>query len=264
MARPFNRQLVLGRALGGLRNALMASGLSPADSLRFARLILTRPGVVVGPERIRYRGRRYTPEAFATSTLARYVTGRQAEARNRAAIEAEPGYMQTLAQLGLGRDLQTAGLDEQRRRAVFEFGDPAFAGADRLLGGQASANPFSTARLLAAANARQLAETRQGANRAGTLFGGGYQSGLQEAARVNAARQTEGTRGLQDLLASLGQQRSQAEQIYTVGRQGALQEAQQRLLASGALHAARAPALQARRYRLFNPYARRGKRTVVY
>ena len=254
------RARVVSRALDALTQALRSGGIETGAAQRFAQLILTRPGVVIGPKSISYKGQTYKPADFATSHLARWVTGAIAEAQNKAAIQNEPGYNQSLSELGLQRDISTSGLEEQRRRSILDYGDAGFAGADTLLGAQAAANPLSTSALLREAYARAQSQARQQANVAGTLFGGGLQSGLNEASRINASQTTESTRSLEDLLSALSRQRAQAEQIYSVGNTGALQQAQQRLLASGMIHAAAPPTLAMRKYKLKFP----GMKKVTY
>ncbi len=247
----------LGRALAGLTNALTDSGLPSADAGRFASLILSRPGVAIMRDgSIRHKGQRYSAKDFATSQLADFVTGRRAQAQNKSAIEGDPGYQQELADLTLARDEAVGSFDDQRRRAILEFGDASFAD-DPLLGGQASANPFSTSRLMQAAYEKQAGEVRQAANRYGTLFGGGLTSGMAGASRAAAGQQTEATRSLQDLLANLAQQSAGARRSFDFGRTGSLQSATQRLLESGTIHAARAPTLKNLGYRFWNGPQRR-------
>lgn len=255
MAR--RRRRIVRHAVSGLTQALVSGGLKQDEAHNFARLILSRPGIAIGPHATRLHGKRLTPEELAKTHLARYVTGALAEAQNRHAITSEAGYQQALAELGLQRDISTSGLSEQRRRSILDFGDPGFAGKDALLAAQARSNPLSTVNLLAQAYQRANADVRQTANRAGTLFGGGLQSGLAETGRINAAQTTEATRSLEDLLAGLGRQETQARQIYTVGRQGALMQAQNRLLAAGLYHAAKAPHLTMNPFHVVMPRRRR-------
>jgi len=258
------RGKVFNRALQQVAAGLEKRGIDAAVSGHMAKLILSRPGVVITPKGVRYHDKKFTYGAFAHSPLASLISGIRAKKQNQAALESEPGYMQALAELGLQRDLQTAGLAEQRSRSILDFGDPLFAGRNRLLGAQAAANPFSTARLLERARDQSYRQVTDTANRAGTLFGGGYQSGRQEAERVSGARQFDATRSLEDLLTSLDRQKAQAQQIYQVGKSGALQGASQRLLAAG-IHSAKAPTgLKVRPFELRLPWRRPGHRVVSY
>jgi hypothetical protein len=237
---------ILKQSVRQLAIELKKKGLVDDHAWRFARLILSRPGVVVGRKgNIQYKGKLFTPQEFATSSLSEFVTGKKAEKQNQAAILGDPGYMSTLAQLGLGRDTGLADVADERLRSVLEFGDPNFAG-DPLLAGQTSANPFSTIKLLQKQYEGEQGAVRQTANRAGTLFGGGLESGMGEAARTNALRVTEGTKTLEQLLAGLSRRSGELNQNYDIGRAGALQDTTQRLLQSGIIHAAAPPVLKVR------------------
>lgn len=237
-------------AFNELRRGLVAGGVDEQAAARYARLVLSRPGVLIGAKHIRYKGKGYKPAAFANTELARRITGQLAAAQNRKAILGEPGYLTDLANLTLQRELTESPLALQRRRAILEFGDPRFAGSDALLGGEASANPYSTSKLIGEAFQRQLGAVGQASNRAGTLFGGGYESGVAEAGRQRVSQEFEATRSLEDLLSSLDRQRADVGRIFDVGKSGALQMATQRLLQSGAIHAAQAPNLRMRRFRI--------------
>jgi hypothetical protein len=260
-------QVIFGRAFSGLIAGLEGSGMSSPDAERYARLILSRPGVVIGPKYVRYKGKKFAPEAFAKTSLADLITGRTAERRNKAAIEGEPGYLTDLANLQLQRELSTGTIGDQRRRAILEFGDPRFAGADSLLGGEATANPYSTSRLLDLQHTRRLGEVRQAANRAGTLFGGGYQSGVSAENKAFGATQFDATRSLEDLLAGLDRQKAEGGRIFDVGQSTALQAATQRLLSTGALRAAKPPAIGPLGKHPFDirmPWRPKGRRVVPY
>lgn len=270
MARRRNRpsaQNVFANARAGLVGGLKGSGMSAPDAERYARLILSRPGVVIGPQFIRYKGKKFTPDAFARTPLARLVTGRTAERRNKAAIEGEPGYLTDLANLQLQRELSTSTLGDQRRRAILEFGDPRFAGTDTLLAGEATANPYSTSRLLDLQHTRRLGEVRQAANRAGTLFGGGYQSGVTAENKSFGATQFDATRSLEDLLSGLDRQKAESGRIFDVGKSTSLQAATQRLLASGAMRAATPPKykpLGPKPFDIFMPWRKPGRKRVSF
>jgi len=256
------RQEAFGTAFSGLTNALRESGLGNDEADRFSRLILSRPSVTIGRGgRIRHKGQRYDAADFATSALADFVTGRTAERRNKAAIEGDPGYLQELASLGLTRDEALAALDEQRRRQILDFGDPSFTNDPRLAG-EAGANPFSTSRMMRQAYDQQLSGVRQASNRLGTLFGGGYASGVAGADRAYAGQSTEAIRSLQDLLAGLSKQSAGARQSYELGRGASLQSAAQRLLESGQIHAALPPSLKNLGYNYWND--RRNRKSELY
>lgn len=233
---------MIQRAIGAVSNALVESGTSPTDSQRLAKILLTRPGVTLGKGgNIFWKGTRYDPTAFAKSDLAKLATGATAEAKNQTAIQGDPGYLQALASLGLARDQATAGLEDQRRQALIEFGDPSFAGSDATLAAEARANPFGTSQLLSKNYTDQQSAARQLANRGGVYQGGALTSGLGEAQRQYALNNQEQTTALQQLLASLAQQQAAAGQAYGVGQSQAQLDAYNALLASGAIHAAQAP-----------------------
>lgn len=265
--KPRPGSMIFARAFAGLSNAMINSGMELAEANKFARLILSRPGVVIGPHAIKYKGKRYTPAAFAKTPLANLVTGKVAERRNRAAIEGEPGYLTDLANLQLQRELSTSTLGDQRRRAILDFGDPRFAGTDALLGGEAGANPYSTSKLLDLQHTRKLGEVRQAANRAGTLFGGGYQSGVKAENQAFGATQFDATRSLEDLLSGLDRQKAESGRIFDVGKSTALQTATQRLLSSGALRAAKPPSYKPPgrgAFDIYAPWRRKGHRMITY
>lgn len=259
------RGKVFNRALQQVAAGLEKRGIDAAVSGHMAKLILSRPGVVITPKGVRYHDRHFSYGDFARSPLASLISGIRARNMNRATIQSEPGYMQALAELGLQRDLQTAGLGEQRSRSILDFGDPLFAGANHLLGAEAAANPYSTSRLLARARDQSYNQVTNVANRAGTLFGGGYQSGRKEAERVAGFQQFDATRSLEDLLTSLDRQKAEAQQIYQVGKAGALQGATQRLMSAGLFHPAKAPTgLAVRPFQLRLPWRQPGHRMVNY
>ncbi len=250
--RQRNREQMIGKALSGIQNALIARGVDPGLAIQYAQRVLTRPGVAIGKGGIHYKGQKYKPEAFASSKLADFVTGLTAEHQNQAAIQGDAGYQTDLANLTLQQQLNTAGLDEQQRRAVLDFGSPAYS-QDPTLAGEAAANPFSVQRLLAQQNAQTRAGVTASANRAGTLFGGGAQSGQAQAQQQYAGAETDATQKLVDLLAGLAQQRAQAGSIFQTGQQTALQAATQRLMESGVIHAAHAPHFSIGTYNVYHP-----------
>lgn len=237
-----DRRAVIDRAVNNVRNALTESGQTPNDALRLARILLTRPGVKLGKGgTIFYKGQAFKPAAFAQSDLARLATGATAQARNTAAIQGDPGYLQSLANLGLARDQATSGVEDQRRQALIEFGDPSFAGSDATLAGEARANPFGTSQLLQKNYQDQQSAARQLANRSGVYQGGALSSGLGEAQRQYSLQNQDATTALQQLLAQLSQQQAAAGQAYGVGKSQAQLDAYNALLASGAIHAAKPP-----------------------
>jgi hypothetical protein len=233
----------LNLAETGIRNALIQRGVDPGLALRYSEAILRSPGVSIGKGEIRYRGKTFTPEAFASSPLGDLLTGITAQKQNQAAITSEPGYLQDLAELGFSRDTQLAGVDDQRRRALLNFGDPRYAQGDPTLAAEAAGNPFSLQAGLSLADQERQQAVHQVANQAGTLFGGGYQSGQLEAARQNAAGVTSATQQLQDVLAGLSQQRAGTVGAFGLGQSRALLDSTQRLESQGLLHAATPPPL---------------------
>lgn len=242
------RQHRLGLALAGVQQALIARGVDPGQAMRYAQVVLSRPGVTIGRGgHVRYQGQSYKAAAFAGTKLADYVTGLQAQHQNQAAIQGDPNYQTDLANLTLQQQLSTAGLDDQQRRAILDFGSPAYT-QDPLLAGEAAANPFSVEALLSRQLAQNRSQAGQAANRVGTLFGGGQVSGQAQAQRSYAGQQADATQQLVDLIAGLGQQRSQAQSIFDTGRQTSLQQTTAQLMSSGAIHAAQAPHLQVGQY----------------
>lgn len=246
------QQQMKGAALSGIQNALIARGVDPGLAIRFAQIVLTRPGVTIAKNGIHYKGQMYDAKAFAGSKLADFVTGLAAQQQNQAAIQGESGYQTDLANATLQQQLDTAGLDNQQRQAILNFGSPAYT-QDPLLAGEAAANPFSVEALLARQRAQNQQAATGAANRAGTLFGGGAQSGSAEVGRVYAGQQADSTQQLVDLLAGLSQQRAQAGSIFDTAKQTALQNATQRLMQSGAIHAASAPKLGIGQYHWWRP-----------
>lgn len=237
-----NRQLARDRAVGAVRNGLTDRGIDSQLALHLARVLLTRPGVrIERGGKIFYHGQEFGAAAFAKSHLADIATGEVAKARNQKAIEGDPGYIQNLATLALQRDQATAGLADQRRQALIQFGDPSFAGSDALTAGAARANPFGTSQLLAKQFSDQKLAAANAANRAGTTFGGGEISGQAQAQRDYSAQNQDATTQLQSLLAALDQQNALAQQGYGIGQNQARLDAYNSLLASGAIHAARPP-----------------------
>jgi len=248
-----SRKQAIQRAVGAVRNAFMEQGVDPNLALKYARVILSRPKVEIGRGgTIYWKGQAYKPDAFATSGLANLITGKTAETKNEAAIKGDPGYLQAIAQLGLARDQATAGLSDQQRQALIQFGDPSFI-TDPTLAAEANANPFSDSRLLAAAYQNQQQAVRQSANNAGVFQGGGLTSGLNEAQRQYAGQNQDAVTKLQQLLASINLQQAQAQQAYGVGQDQAFQDAYQALLASGAIKPAQAPNFAVSGYSLHHP-----------
>lgn len=253
-----NRQLAAQRAVGAVRNGLTDRGIDSQLALHLARVLLTRPGVRIEKGgKILFHGTEYDPAAFAKSHLADIATGTVAQQRNQKAIEGDPGYLQAMANLGLSRDQALAGLADQRRQALIQFGDPSFAGSDALTAGAARANPFGTSQLLAKQYADQKLAAANAANRAGTYFGGGEASGQNQAQRDYAAQNQDATTQLESLLASLDQQNALANQGYSVGQNQAKLDAYNALLASGAIHAASAPNWNVGNF-AYKGFARRG------
>lgn len=236
-----DRVAIIQRAVGSLATALMAQGYAPADATRFSRLLLTRPGVTITKGGVRYHGSRYTPEQFAQGRLAHWITGKQAERLNDAALRSNPVYQQEMAQLQRQRDDVIAGNVEQRNRALLDFGDSALVQKDPLLAAQAAANPFSTSRLIQRQYEQNQLAATQAASRAGTYSGGGEVSGQQEATRQHAATSQDAYTQMQDLLTGLSKSDVAARQAVTGGESQALQDAYQNLLQTGGQHAVRAP-----------------------
>jgi len=245
---------MIGNVVSGLQNALLAKGsFTPQQALLFARVLLTRPGVTITKQGVRYKGNRYSAADFATTPLADFVTGAKAQADNQAAIKGDPGYLADLATLGLNRDQATAGLQDQYNRAVLNYGDPSFAGNNGLLGSQAAANPFSTSALLA--RAYQATQSQQANDLAarGLAGSGGMAAATQNTQRAYAGQLSSQVQALQDLLSTINQQRQNALSTYNVGGTTALQAAEQRLLASGQIHAAAPPTLSPGKFRVYHP-----------
>lgn len=261
--RNYNWGSIFDTHRDALSRALVARGVDPDVSERMAGLILRQPGIRLGPDRIRFGGQRYGAEAFAKTKLVDRLSGLLAERQNRSLIEGEPGYQSALAELGYERDTGLSALDAQRRQAVLDFGDPAMTN-DPLLAAEAGANPYSVQQLLAQAVTRQRAEAAQQANRYGTFYGGGLQSGYGEVARQAASQRTEGYRTLSDLLSGLEGQRADIRNRYGLGQARGLQDATQRLLESGQYHAVTAPRLRRRRATFYDPRRKLGHRSVYY
>src|SRR6476659_1705328 len=253
-----NRSLARDRAIGAVRNGLTDRGIDSNLALHLAKVLLTRPGVhIERGGKLFYHGQEYDPAAFASSHLADIATGKVAEARNQKAIEGDPTYIQGLANLALARDQATAGLADQRRQALIQFGDPSFAGSDALTAGAAAANPFGTSQLLAKQYSDQKLAAANAANRAGVFYGGGEVSGQNQAQRDYAAQNQDATTQLEALLASLYQQNAMATQGYNIGQQQARLDAYNNLLASGAIHASAPPNWGVGNY-AYKGFAKRG------
>lgn len=237
-----NRTLAAQRAVGAVRNALTDRGIASDLALHLARVLLTRPGVKIERNgKIFYHGQQFDATAFGSSHLADVASGKFAEQQNQKVIEGDPGYQQAMANLALARDQSLAGLADQRRQALIQFGDPSFAGQDTLTAGAAAANPFGTSQLLARQFQLDKLAEANAANRAGTTFGGGAQSGQDQAQRNYSAQNQDAVTQLQSLLSSLDQQNALAQQGYGVGQNQARLDAYNALLASGAIHAATPP-----------------------
>lgn len=235
----------------GLRNTLMENGFDPKAAFNFARMALSQKGVTIGKNgKVHYKGAVYNAVDFAQSPLVKWVSGQTAKAKNEAAIKADPNYQLALANLGLARDQTNAGLDAQQRQSLLEFGDPSFVQNDPSLAAAAGANPFGTSQLLARAYQAQQNEVRNTANRAGTLFGGGYGSGMMEAQHQYAGQNYNATSALQNLLDSISMQKAQAGQSYDLGSRSALLQTQQNLAAAGTLSAS-APKLKIGKFHLW-------------
>lgn len=232
-----------GQAVGSLVTALLqGSTLDAPTAQRFARTLLSNPHVKIGPGgALTFRGKSYTADQFAKSPFAALVTGTHAAELNKRAIEGEAGYLSDISRARFQQQLDTAGLEDQRRRAVLDYGDPLFAGQDPTLAAEASRNPFSIRAALARASDIQQQQARQAANRAGTFQGGGLQSGLGEVQRQTAVQGSDALRQVQDLLSQIGQRTAQAGSAFALTQNEAYQNAAQRLSANGALHAATPP-----------------------
>lgn len=229
-------------ATQGVYDALVARGINSVQAQRIAAGLLQRPGVKLTlGGMIEWKGKRYSPENFAATPLAKLLSGETAAAYNTAAITGDPGYLQAKAQLDMERQQNLAALDQQRTRGILDYGSGAYT-KDPTLAAQAEANPFSISKLMALQYQRAQQSVNTAANRAGTLFGGGVTSGLSEAERVNAQQRSDAVRSLTDLLSNLGMQEGAQNQGYNLGISQATLDAQQRLLSAGLLHAATTPA----------------------
>lgn len=261
--RPGTRGYRINLAVTNLSNALMANGLDSSSALRFARMALTQKGVTIGRRGfIHYQGSRYNANQFATSPLARYVTGAKAKAMNEAAIKSDPNYQAAISQLALTQQQGQAGLDAQRRSALLDFGDPNFVRGDPTLAAAVGANPFSTSRLLQ----QQYDQQRQGlasqANVIGTSFGGGLASGNVGAQHAFAGSQANASSALNNLLGSLTQQGTSLSQNQALGGQQALLQTQQNLAQEGVLSAS-APKYSVGHFNLFRQKAQRQRQPRV-
>jgi hypothetical protein len=208
--------------------------LNAADARKYAAIILSRPNVTLGKGgNIFWNGKRYNASQFAGSALAQRATGLTAQTSNEAALTGSPAYLQAVAELGLQRDQATAGLDDQQHQSLIQFGDPTFAGSDAATASAAAANPYSTTRLMGTANTNQQNSIRQQANRFGTYYGGGLQSGLDQQQLAYGGQTQDATTKLQSLLTSINTQKALANQAYNVGLAGAKTDAYNQMLASG-------------------------------
>jgi hypothetical protein len=144
-------------------------------------------------------------------------------------------------------------LQQQYDQSVLNYGDPAFAGANGTLGAEAAANPFSQRALLQQQYTRANQAAAENAAIHGTAGGGGYNAALGANQQAYAGQTTAGVQSLQDILSTLDLQRSQAEAAYNTGNQNALLAAQQRLLASGQIHAAAPPTLHIGSFNIYHP-----------
>lgn len=232
------------KALANVTLALKNGGLNQTQATHYAKILLTQPGVQIGPHsNIMYKGKTFRPDAFANSTLAKYVTGATAKATNQKAITTDPGYLQALASLGLARSDAINPLKDSERQAIIQFGDPALAGGDSVVAGAADVNPFSTIKLLGLQNTRNISNVNEASNRMGTYYGGGQVSGQNENQRQYAGNSQDAQIKMQNLLQQINQQIGSANQAYNVGQSGAQLDAYNNLLATGAIHAAHAPNL---------------------
>lgn len=249
-------------AVTNLTNALMANGLDSSSALRFARMALTQKGVTIGRRGfVHYKGSRYNASQFASSPLARYVTGAKAKAMNEAAVKADPNYQAAIAQLALTQQQGQAGLDAQRRSALLDFGDPNFVQGDPTLAAAVGANPFSTSRLLQQQYEGNRRANLVNSNVIGTNFGGGLTSGQVEAQHAFAGSQSNATTALGNLLGSLTQQGTSLSQNQALGGQQALLQTQQNLAQEGVLSAS-APRYHVGSFNLFRQKAQRQRRGV--
>jgi hypothetical protein len=258
-----DRHGIIHRAVQSVQQAILAQNptMSGAAARHFAQLALTRPGVRLGQGgKIFYKppgshgpAQRFAPLAFAKSHLVQAATGALAQQRNEAAIQGDPQYMQTVAQLAQARDQSLAGLDDQTRQSLIEYGDPTFAGSDAQTAAAASQNPFSTASLQRQAYQQNLSQTQQDANRLGVAAGGGIQSGVRGVQQQYAGQVQDAVTKLQQLLGATAQERAFAGQTYTQGQSQAALDAYNALLASGAIHAAKPPNWAVGSYRIRRP-----------
>lgn len=230
------RRRVINSAIGRVAAGIQKNQptLSGADARRYAQIILSRPGVVLGKKgNIYLNGKRFNASQFAASPLAQRATGLAAQTANEQALTGSPAYLQAEAELGLQRDQATAGLDDQQHQSLIQFGDPTFAGSDAQTASAAAANPYSTTRLMGEANTNQIGSIRNQANRFGTYYGGGLQSGLQQQQLAYGGQTQDATTKLQSLLTSIDTQKALANQAYNVGLAGAKTDAYNQMLASG-------------------------------
>lgn len=249
------QQKIYQGAITKLQGELIKKGLDPGSALKFAELSLSKAqGVSIGKGGlIHYKGRAYNAADFAHTPLIDYVTGAKAQAENKAALESDPVYQQTLANLGLNRDQSLAQLSSERRNSLIDFGDPSFVTGDPVLAAAVKANPFSTSNLLAEANRRNVSNMTQNANMAGTIFGGGLVSGTREANRQNSADQADALTKLTRYLTENNMQQTNIGQTYDLGQRNALVQAQQALTSAGLFNASTAPNLKAGGFKLFRP-----------
>jgi hypothetical protein len=258
-----NRQAVIDRADQSVQQAILTQNptMSGSAAMHFAQVALTRPGVRLGPGgKIFYKppgssgpGQRFAPLAFAKSQLVQQATGALASQRNQAAIQGDPQYLQTVAQLAQARDQSLAGLDDQTRQSLIEYGDPTFAGSDAATAAAASQNPFSTASLQRQNYQSNLSQEQQQANRLGVSAGGGAISGRQGVQQQYAGQVQDAITKLQQLLGATAQERAMAGQTYTQGQSQAALDAYNALLASGSIHAAKPPAWAVGTYQIRKP-----------
>jgi hypothetical protein len=258
-----NRQKVIDAAVQSVQQAILTQNptMSGSAAMHFAQVALTRPGVRLGPGgKIFYKppgshgpGQRFAPLAFAKSQLVQQATGALASQRNQAAIQGDPQYLQTVAQLAQARDQSLAGLDDQTRQSLMEYGDPTFAGSDAATAAAASQNPFSTASLQRQNYQSNLSQEQQQANRLGVSAGGGAISGRLGVQQQYAGQVQDAITKLQQLLGATAQERAMAGQTYTQGQSQAALDAYNALLASGSIHAAKPPAWAVGTYQIRKP-----------
>lgn len=255
-----NQKRQIAAAVSKLQAELIGKGFDPGAALAFSRLALGKAqGVSVGKGgSVHFKGKAYSIADFAKTPFVDYVTGVTAKKQNQAALESDPVYQQTLANLGLQRDQSLAQLGDERRNALIDFGDPSFVTGDPTLAAAVKANPFSTSNLQAEANRRNVSNVTQNANQSNTIFGGGLLSGQREAQRQYAADSASALTAFTRFLGQNNAQQTNLNQQYDLGQRNALLQAQQALTAAGLLNASVPPVLRSGGYKWFRPDAPTG------